>query len=544
MTRPCEIAMKRKAYDRLVRYVEFHHPGARIAEGSEYVDFKTPMNFISETGVPFSQRPDYIKAGKWIPSSHAEAGRKLARRIALLTSDPNFQRSILSELDRLASQYGGKLVPGQIYVNSRSKLRFLTSTGIEFQISSSRLKLGSWSPSEGNTSEHICRQAMEHLFQDAFPSNWRIVKRPNGQRLELDGYCANLNIAFEYNGYFTHRQSNEVMGRDAEKLAACKAKDIVLVVVGEFAQKHRGNSQYVITKVADAIRSAFENSGRMLPTLNTEGFKIDRTMLGHGVRRMQMLKAYVATNHPGCRVEEGQTFLHCRKLLWFVDALGYRFQAPPSAVLKGHWSPYEIGKPRDPDFHQNRLSDAAERRGGYIVDGERYHGTYGKLACVDVSGNLISLTPNTIRLRSWSSYESPFNFRTDRKTGSKLTRSITTKSCDEILLDVFEGVRNFRIREHVTSDGLTKRVWDWKGEDARIALLGRPTLSDEFRTIDDDASGKHIAHLLLRRLQRAEHEPPIPDLPPKKAISADMFMGEIAAMVDAWSDEEPCMSAA
>jgi hypothetical protein len=50
--------------------------------------------------------------------------------------------------------------------------------------------------------EHVCRMMFEHFFGRAFPKkrpSW-LIEQDTGYRLELDGYCEELAIAFEYQG--------------------------------------------------------------------------------------------------------------------------------------------------------------------------------------------------------------------------------------------------------------------------------------------------------------------------------------------------------
>lgn len=64
-------------------------------------------------------------------------------------------------------------------------------------------KSKSWCPycCKRGLSENICRKYLEELFDYKFPKTRPLwLLNNNGNRLELDGFCKELNIAFEHNG--------------------------------------------------------------------------------------------------------------------------------------------------------------------------------------------------------------------------------------------------------------------------------------------------------------------------------------------------------
>lgn len=94
-----------------------------------------------------------------------------------------------------------------------------------------------------NTREGKCREIIENLFGDEFPT-----KRPNflknpktGKNLELDGYNERLGKAFEYNGeqhytfpntfHTTQEQFDEQVLRDKFKADKCKEQGVELCVI-------------------------------------------------------------------------------------------------------------------------------------------------------------------------------------------------------------------------------------------------------------------------------------------------------------------------
>lgn len=91
--------------------------------------------------------------------------------------------------------------------------------------------------------EEICRKILEDHFDDYFPSvRPNFLRNPKtGKPLELDGYNANLNLAFEYNGkqhrlfpnayHKTEEEFNDQIDRDIFKKKRCKQLGIKLISI-------------------------------------------------------------------------------------------------------------------------------------------------------------------------------------------------------------------------------------------------------------------------------------------------------------------------
>lgn len=91
-------------------------------------------------------------------------------------------------------------------------------------------------------SERISRQVMEDYFGKPFPKLSRFVKNPlTTGYLELDGFCKELKIAFEYQGeqhykfpskwITTKEDFKKQIWKDAVKKKACESCGILLVII-------------------------------------------------------------------------------------------------------------------------------------------------------------------------------------------------------------------------------------------------------------------------------------------------------------------------
>lgn len=93
--------------------------------------------------------------------------------------------------------------------------------------------------------EQIVRHNLEMMFGIPFPSSKPdfLLNRETGYRLELDGYCKELGIAFEHNGkyhYSCFHVNDDLVKReryDAMKLRNCKEAGVVLVIIPQLFVK-------------------------------------------------------------------------------------------------------------------------------------------------------------------------------------------------------------------------------------------------------------------------------------------------------------------
>lgn len=99
-------------------------------------------------------------------------------------------------------QRGGKLISTE-YVNTGTPLQVECSIGHPFEIRFSHIKRGQWCPTcnKGSKSEEIARTTFEQIFGKPFPKKrpkW--LRNSRGYQMEIDGYCQELQIGFEYQG--------------------------------------------------------------------------------------------------------------------------------------------------------------------------------------------------------------------------------------------------------------------------------------------------------------------------------------------------------
>lgn len=123
-----------------------------------------------------------------------------------------------------------------------------------------KIKRGGVKKSKAWKMEEICRTILEEYFDDYFPScRPKFLKNPKtGRPLELDGYNARLNLAFEYNGrqhseypnnfHKTREEFDNQVERDLYKYSRCKELGIDLILI-PYTVKEDDLKSYILSKI-------------------------------------------------------------------------------------------------------------------------------------------------------------------------------------------------------------------------------------------------------------------------------------------------------
>lgn len=109
-------------------------------------------------------------------------------------------------------------------------------------------------------SENMARKVFEDLFRRDFPTILPDWLQFAGSRMELDGYAADIGVAFEYQGpqhyKFDHKMDAtkqeflERLAKDAAKVKMCAERGILLIVV-DYRLPRYLYSNYIKSRVYD-----------------------------------------------------------------------------------------------------------------------------------------------------------------------------------------------------------------------------------------------------------------------------------------------------
>ncbi|MCX6816118.1 MAG: hypothetical protein NT120_04685, partial [Candidatus Aenigmarchaeota archaeon] len=167
------------------------------------------------------------------------------------------QKLSIEEMHELAKSKGGKCL-SEKYDTARTKLLWKCKYGHHWHATPDAVKRISWCPycSQG-ISERVCRKYFESLFGKNFPKvrpKWLVA--PSEKTLELDGYCKELKLAFEYQGkqhykhinHFSREMSFERrIEYDKLKKKMCRLNGVVLIEI-PYKIKFENMGKYIVNQ--------------------------------------------------------------------------------------------------------------------------------------------------------------------------------------------------------------------------------------------------------------------------------------------------------
>jgi hypothetical protein len=165
-----------------------HARGGRCLS-NEYTNGRTPLQWECEEGHQWSSKPEYLRQGHWCVKC---ANKRKSRSNTNLT---------IEDMQELAAQKGGTCI-STAYRNVYHALEWECALGHRWSSAPANIIAGCWCHEcSSGLSERICRAVFESMFCASFPRSrpeWLLGR--NNVPLELDGYCARLKLAFEYQG--------------------------------------------------------------------------------------------------------------------------------------------------------------------------------------------------------------------------------------------------------------------------------------------------------------------------------------------------------
>lgn len=198
------------------------------------VDFKnTKLNlkFTCEEGHTLQVPPNNVLNGRWCRKCYN-----------LYKVGKHFRINRLPDAQRIAKERGGECL-STTWESSTVNLEWKCANNHTWTAAFHDIKKGTWCPTCGKgVRERLCRHYFEQLTSSEFLSvkpEWLLNK--NGNRIELDGLCEELSLAFEHQGK-QHYQKIDHFNRRTETLRwrlesddlkrkICKERSITLIEV-------------------------------------------------------------------------------------------------------------------------------------------------------------------------------------------------------------------------------------------------------------------------------------------------------------------------
>jgi hypothetical protein len=185
-------------------------------------------------------------------------------------------------------------------------------------------------------SERIVRAHFEQLFDNKFPTckpKW--LRNSRIARMELDGFCETLGLAFEYHGAqhfkhnpFFHRSSDALDQRisdDTRKRELCQLHGIKLIEIPYSIDE---------SKLKDFILNEAKKLQLPIPT-QAQNIEINLTA---AVSPAKLKKMHELAERHGGRCLSTYYVNAFTKLEWECNR-GHHWWAKPNSIQQGYWCP-------------------------------------------------------------------------------------------------------------------------------------------------------------------------------------------------------------
>ena len=196
-----------------------------------YINSHTKLQWECAKRHRWEATPSSVKSGKWC-------------RICSYAVSQSHRRLGIDAMHKLAKTRNGKCLSKK-YVNSNTKLKWECSNGHRWRATPGDIKSPSWCPEcSSGVGERVCRAYFEQLFENSFPKSYpKWLRNRSGNQMELDGYCADLRIAFEHQGEQHYSVKTQFIKNkkhlqkrkknDEDKLILCEENGVRLIVIPE-----------------------------------------------------------------------------------------------------------------------------------------------------------------------------------------------------------------------------------------------------------------------------------------------------------------------
>lgn len=306
------LANKRRLDIEDMREIAKSREGECLSE--TYTNAHTHLHWRCKYGHEWKATPNMVNNGHWC---HFCGGNV---------------RLTIEQMQKLAASKGGVCL-SEKYVNSGTKLLWRCKNGHDWWAVPSSVKIGSWCPiCSDKVTERICRGLFEYIFDAPFPSkrsSWLI--NDTGYKLELDGYCETLGIAFEHQGkqhyeevllFHQNRTLNQQMKTDVLKKELCNSHNVKLIVVPH-SIKNENKFEYIISEC--------KKQGIQLP--NKE--KIDYKLLDvYSPEHIEEMRTLAIRKGGVCLSEK---YVDARTDLLWRCKNGHIWKAKPYNIKSGKW---------------------------------------------------------------------------------------------------------------------------------------------------------------------------------------------------------------
>jgi hypothetical protein len=338
-----------------------------------YVNSTTPLIWQCERGHEWKARPSNVLFGTWCPTCCG-------------------QRQSIADLVALANERGGECL-SPVYRGAAKKHLWRCKDDHTWQATPNSLKNGSWCPEcHVNYGEEICRLYFQAIFGMPFPKcRPEFLRTGYRGKMELDGYCKDLRLAFEHHGV-QHYRTVSHFHQNGKSLEKQRARDRIKLVLCAQARVRVVEIPSVpdITSVHDlpkCIARGLESLG-IDPPIPPENVTVslddvyDRSCLDE--------LRLIAESRGGELISS--VYLGDRTKLRWRCAAGHEWDAVPGNVKSGAWCALCYGNVTK---SIDEVRNVVVKKGITLLSAE-YHGNKAKLRWACAKGHEWMATPQRV----------------------------------------------------------------------------------------------------------------------------------------------------
>lgn len=232
----------------------------------------------------------------------------------------------IEDMQEIAKKRGGKCLSNE-YINCKAHLEWqCENEHIWEAIPDSIINNKTWCPHcKVYYNEEKCRWILEQIYNKTFPKTRRLFSP-----YEIDGYCEELKLAFEYNGkqhYMHHEKWHQdkqdlVNQKNRDKIIKklCKDNNIKLIVIPYFESRNDKNlEQYIFGE------------------LEIESFQINWKDFYSNLSILKQLQK-LAKKRSGELISEIYGGSN-KSLIWKCHKHNYEWSNSPAHIKEGQWCP-------------------------------------------------------------------------------------------------------------------------------------------------------------------------------------------------------------
>lgn len=287
---------------------------------------------------------------------------------------------LIEKAQKLAADRDGYCL-STINDNPESKLKWKCNSGHIWDAHYQPILSGKWCPyCCAGLYERICKCYFEEIFKKPFlkvKPDW--LKNSNNNKMELDGYCQELNLAFEHNGEQHYSlnapkfiSSQEALDKrkkdDEQKVKLCKENNVTLIVIPEL------NSYLSVNELRQFIKTQLQKFNFPIPE-NFDNIKINLSKAYSSEEKLKYKQLQeIAIKKNGKLLSKYYKGIGV-PLKWHCNVCDYNWQTNPNCIIKGTWCPKCAKKAKGTI---KEMQELAKLKGGTCLS-KKYKNCHEKL---------------------------------------------------------------------------------------------------------------------------------------------------------------------